>query len=596
MTPTPSCSLPWHNILDYSVAGENEAKVAADMTVTGSQHLASATSNSARSALVSSLMAGNTCISQMLPQSKGDRSVHTSGEGMANEACSSYFSQSNYPLLEGAPHQNGSSRRLQPFHRNAITAAEINKLHQAVKLFRLLPPKTQMILKQVHPEGPLNSDIFAAIMAATECVPQPDASFPDTYSKGTGARDKHSRSRQNVPLCMTTIPHASMHHSIPCKTSGPNDAPTYTSATAASTLLSGSLGTSTTLNCERPVREVSSWLERSTGTSTNSMTPAQIQVAEKNIPAGGLGAQTHGPLGANVFVFHIPNEWVERDLALHFAQFGPILSARIAADKVSGRRLGFGFVSFTTVAAARSAVESLNGFSVAGKRLKVTIKRGEQQYAAAVSSDNVSMSRPNTAQVEPPAPSPRGDQPSLNSVVQETAAQNGGDSGGSSTDTSQRSKFSRSTRDEVGSSVPTGLTTTEDSSAKAGLSDFSSNPRRHTKTAGVCEQCRKATVSDRSHMPSRRCAGVIALKRLQVVKKVLTKLYKRIGSDTTPLPDEMWLETLTDLLRTEPGRYFIFTLLMAAGLDLEMEHGLHQEDDEVSSTSTESSGGFGSPS
>ncbi|XP_055388101.1 uncharacterized protein LOC129616477 [Condylostylus longicornis] len=101
-----------------------------------------------------------------------------------------------------------------------------------------------------------------------------------------------------------------------------------------------------------------------------------------NVVPGGVGAQTHGPPGANVFIFHIPNDWSEHDLVASFSPFGQIVSARIATDKGTGRRLGFGFVSFSTIESSVQAVIRLNGFSVSGKRLKVTIKRGEEEYAA----------------------------------------------------------------------------------------------------------------------------------------------------------------------------------------------------------------------
>ncbi|PFH34536.1 putative RNA binding protein [Besnoitia besnoiti] len=93
------------------------------------------------------------------------------------------------------------------------------------------------------------------------------------------------------------------------------------------------------------------------------------------------GSQAHGPPGANVFIFHIPNEWTERDLLMHFSVYGPVVSARIASDRLSGRNRGFGFVSFAHGQAAAAAVTAMNGFQVNGKRLKVQIKKGEEQYA-----------------------------------------------------------------------------------------------------------------------------------------------------------------------------------------------------------------------
>mmetsp|Transcript_19522 Transcript_19522/g.55975 ORF Transcript_19522/g.55975 Transcript_19522/m.55975 type:complete len:547 (+) Transcript_19522:104-1744(+) len=109
--------------------------------------------------------------------------------------------------------------------------------------------------------------------------------------------------------------------------------------------------------------------------------------------AGGMGAgmggmasagnQSHGPPGANIFIFHVPNEWTETDLQHHFNQYGRIISARIATDKATGRNRGFGFVSFDQVQCAVNAVQAMNGFQVGGgKRLKVQIKKGEEQHAA----------------------------------------------------------------------------------------------------------------------------------------------------------------------------------------------------------------------
>eukprot|EP00916_Digyalum_oweni_P015052 GHVL01024562.1.p1 GENE.GHVL01024562.1~~GHVL01024562.1.p1 ORF type:complete len:310 (+),score=53.83 GHVL01024562.1:319-1248(+) len=91
-----------------------------------------------------------------------------------------------------------------------------------------------------------------------------------------------------------------------------------------------------------------------------------------------------GPPGANLFIFHVPNEWTNEDLYSHFTLFGNVLSARIATDKSSGRNRGFAFVSFDDPCAAIESVQHMNGFQVignsqaSGKRLKVMIKKGEE--------------------------------------------------------------------------------------------------------------------------------------------------------------------------------------------------------------------------
>lgn len=99
---------------------------------------------------------------------------------------------------------------------------------------------------------------------------------------------------------------------------------------------------------------------------------------------GGAGNQEgtfqSGPPGANIFVFHVPNEWTYYDLMQNFGGFGNVVSARVATDRTTGRNRGFAFVSYDNVESAAAAVNNMNGFMAAGKRLKVSVKKGEEQY------------------------------------------------------------------------------------------------------------------------------------------------------------------------------------------------------------------------
>merc|ERR1712216_433352 len=53
----------------------------------------------------------------------------------------------------------------------------------------------------------------------------------------------------------------------------------------------------------------------------------------------------------------------------------------IHQDPVTKQSKGFGFVSYATTAAATLAIKGMNGFDTKhGKFLKVTIKKGEEQY------------------------------------------------------------------------------------------------------------------------------------------------------------------------------------------------------------------------
>lgn len=121
---------------------------------------------------------------------------------------------------------------------------------------------------------------------------------------------------------------------------------------------------------------------QSSNVNNNITNHNSSQNSNNNICSTGvLGAQTHGPRGANVFVFHVPNEWTEQDMHNQFSTFGQIVSARITTDRTTGRNKGFGFVSFSEVSSAVAAVNAMNGYQIGGKRLKVQIKKGEENFA-----------------------------------------------------------------------------------------------------------------------------------------------------------------------------------------------------------------------
>lgn len=92
-----------------------------------------------------------------------------------------------------------------------------------------------------------------------------------------------------------------------------------------------------------------------------------------------------GPAGANLFVYHLPHDLTDADLATAFNPFGNVISAKVYVDRYTGESKGFGFVSYDSVISAESAIEQMNGFQIGNKRLKVQHKRvhgnggGQQQ-------------------------------------------------------------------------------------------------------------------------------------------------------------------------------------------------------------------------
>src|SRR6516225_8750594 len=75
----------------------------------------------------------------------------------------------------------------------------------------------------------------------------------------------------------------------------------------------------------------------------------------------------------NVFVANLPPEFSDDDLAEAFDSYGIVLSAAIARDPATGKRLRYGFVDIATERAAKLAVESMNGAAIAGYNLDVRI-------------------------------------------------------------------------------------------------------------------------------------------------------------------------------------------------------------------------------
>jgi cold-inducible RNA-binding protein len=80
-------------------------------------------------------------------------------------------------------------------------------------------------------------------------------------------------------------------------------------------------------------------------------------------------------MSKKLYVGSLPYAVTDADLEKMFSEVGAVESARVIMDRDSGRSKGFGFVEMATEAEAQKAIADLNGASVEGRTLLVSLAR-----------------------------------------------------------------------------------------------------------------------------------------------------------------------------------------------------------------------------
>jgi cold-inducible RNA-binding protein len=76
-----------------------------------------------------------------------------------------------------------------------------------------------------------------------------------------------------------------------------------------------------------------------------------------------------------LYVGNLPYSMTDQSLAEVFAEFGPVASASVIMDRMSGRSKGFGFVEIEDDSLAQKAIEKLNNTQIEGRNILVSVAR-----------------------------------------------------------------------------------------------------------------------------------------------------------------------------------------------------------------------------
>jgi cold-inducible RNA-binding protein len=84
-------------------------------------------------------------------------------------------------------------------------------------------------------------------------------------------------------------------------------------------------------------------------------------------------------MAKKLYVGGIPYSSTDADLKNFFEECGPVASATIIMDKMTGRSKGFGFVEMENDADAMTAIDKFNNSDFQGRKLTVSEARPQER-------------------------------------------------------------------------------------------------------------------------------------------------------------------------------------------------------------------------
>lgn len=84
----------------------------------------------------------------------------------------------------------------------------------------------------------------------------------------------------------------------------------------------------------------------------------------------------------NIYVSNLSFAVQDEDLRSYFAEYGEVTSAKVIMDKFTNRSKGFGFVEMSDDTAAQKAIQELDGATVDGRSIRVSIAKPREERPA----------------------------------------------------------------------------------------------------------------------------------------------------------------------------------------------------------------------
>jgi RNA recognition motif-containing protein len=82
-----------------------------------------------------------------------------------------------------------------------------------------------------------------------------------------------------------------------------------------------------------------------------------------------------------IYVGNLAKSTTQEEITALFAQEGELTSVDLIKDRDSGQSKGFAFVTMTSQEAANKAISKYNGYTLAGKDLKVNVAKPRVERA-----------------------------------------------------------------------------------------------------------------------------------------------------------------------------------------------------------------------